>query len=78
VALAKLGRVDEAIAQLTKSIQLKPHFAKAHNSLGVILARSGKLDEAIEHLQEAVRIQPNYAEARKNLEILSSMKKGKS
>ena len=59
---------------MEKAIRIDPNFAKAHNSLGVILARMGKIDEGLSHLQKAVRLQPNYEEARKNLEIVQSIK----
>jgi len=53
------------------------NFAKAHNSLGVILAKSGRIDEGLSHLQEAVRLQPDYAEAKRNLEIVQGIKSGR-
>ena len=40
VALADRGRIDEAIAQYQKALEIKPDYAEAHNNLGLALAES--------------------------------------
>jgi len=66
VALAEAGRVPEAIAQYTESLQLKPN-AFSHNNLGLAMAQQGHLDEAITHYGQALQIQPNYEPTHYNL-----------
>ena len=48
-------------------MQLQPHFAEAHNNLGVALDDQGKWDEALTCYHKAVEHQPAYAEALDNL-----------
>jgi protein O-mannosyl-transferase len=67
VALANRGRIDEAMAQYSEALRLKPDFPKAHVNLGVALAGQGRLNEAIAQLSEALRLQPDFPEARVNL-----------
>jgi len=68
LALLETGRVDEAITQFQKSVQLKPDFAMARNNLGyALLQRGGRVDEAITQLQQALQVNPDDAQARFNL-----------
>ena len=75
LALAKSGRVNEAVAHYRKALEIKPDYAEAHNNLGMALTSLGRNDEAIAHYRKALEIKPDYAEARKNLEMASG--KGK-
>jgi Flp pilus assembly protein TadD len=61
--------MDQAQAHFIRALELKPTFAEAHNSLGVILARKGRVDEAIDQFSEALRLKPDFRQARVNLEI---------
>jgi Flp pilus assembly protein TadD len=61
--------MDQAQAHFIRALELKPTFAEAHNSLGVILARKGRLAEAIDQFSEALRLKPGFRQARVNLEI---------
>jgi Flp pilus assembly protein TadD len=56
-----------------KALKINPRFAKAHNSLAVVLAQKGRTDEAISHLRKALEIQPDYEEAKRNLNTLLGM-----
>jgi tetratricopeptide (TPR) repeat protein len=67
VALAKAGRLDEAIPQFRKAIEIRPANVQAHNNLGVALVQAGKLDEGIVQLREVLLNAPDNAEARNNL-----------
>jgi len=67
VALAGLGRWDEAVAEYREALRLNPQYAEAHNNLGAALAGLGRWDEAVAECREALRIKPQYAEARSNL-----------
>jgi Flp pilus assembly protein TadD len=66
-ALAREGRVQEAIASYRRALELKPNYAEAHNNLGTALAKAASLEEAIGHFEEALRTKPDYPEAHNNL-----------
>jgi tetratricopeptide (TPR) repeat protein len=66
ITLVRAGRVDEAIIQYQKTLQIKPDEAEAHYRLGAALLQKGKLDEAIPHLQKALDVNPNFTEAHIN------------
>jgi tetratricopeptide (TPR) repeat protein len=68
-ALTDQGRIEEAIVQFYKAIELKPDYGDAHYNLGYALARAGKLQEAVRHLTTAVRLEPENYMAHNNLGI---------
>jgi protein O-mannosyl-transferase len=66
-ALMSMGRLDEAVQQLTAALKYKPSFVNAHINLGKALLDQGKLTEAAAHLSRAVRLASDDAEAHYNL-----------
>jgi tetratricopeptide (TPR) repeat protein len=60
------GRLDEAIAELSKGVELAPEAANGQNGLGVALARAGRLDEAIPHMEKAVTLAPRAVDCHYN------------
>lgn len=70
VVLAKLGRVDEAIARLNDAIAAEPEYPAAYDQLGAILAEQGKLEEAAQSYQIVARKAPSAAAHEKLAEIL--------
>ena len=54
---------DEAIADLTKAIELYPSFAYAYYNRANLLALSGKLPEAFDDYTKAIELNPHFAEA---------------
>jgi tetratricopeptide (TPR) repeat protein len=73
-ALAKMGRMQEAIAQLEEALRLKPDYVEARVNLGNALRSLGRLSEAIAEYQTALRVDPNDADARLNLgHVLASL-----
>jgi superkiller protein 3 len=52
------NRLDEALENVQKSIQIKPRLAMAHNLLGIIFEKRSSLDEAIASYAAAVKIVP--------------------
>ena len=54
---------DDAIADLTKAIELYPGFAYAYYNRANLLAMSGKLPEAYDDYSKAIELNPNFAEA---------------
>ncbi len=67
VALQGLSRLDEAIANYGRMIELEPRFADAHMNLGGALQLQGKLDAAIASYRNALAIAPHHVGARGNL-----------
>ena len=68
-AYSQSGRLDDAIEQYRKALEIKPHYALAHYDWGVALGKQGKVDEAAKQFQAAVDINPNFAEAHYNLGV---------
>jgi tetratricopeptide (TPR) repeat protein len=66
-ALLKKGKLDEAILEYRRALEIKPKDAEAHRDLGNVFLKEGKLDEAISEYQKALEIKPNFLGARSNL-----------
>jgi tetratricopeptide (TPR) repeat protein len=69
IALSGAGRSGEAIAALTRALELSPGYAEAHNNLGLALVDAGRSGEAIAHYEEALRLRAEYPEAEANLGV---------
>jgi protein O-mannosyl-transferase len=54
MTLNDVGRTTEAIAELSRLVELAPDLAAAHHGLGSLLAGRGELEQAIRHYREAV------------------------
>jgi protein O-mannosyl-transferase len=67
LALADDERLEEAIAQYRKALEIDPDYAEAHTNLGMALAACGRLNEAIASYLKALEINPNVAKAHNNL-----------
>lgn len=59
-----LQRAEELVR---KAIVLKPDFAMAYNSLGLIAEAQGKIDVVFNSLSKAIALDANYVFARQNL-----------
>jgi serine/threonine-protein kinase len=68
-ALQAQGKLDAAIAQYQKAIDLDQKFVLAHNNFGNVLKAQGKLDAAIAQYQKAIDLDPKFAMAHNNLGI---------
>jgi protein O-GlcNAc transferase len=55
------------VACFRRALQLKPHFAEAHNNLGNVLKDQGKLDEAVSCYERALQLKPDGAAEHNNL-----------
>lgn len=71
VALAALGKTDEALASLERAIKLNHQAPSYHSNLGEILRQAGRLDEAEKALETAVRLDPGNSQALNNLGIIN-------
>jgi tetratricopeptide (TPR) repeat protein len=66
-ALAKLGRLDEALVPLRKALESDAGYAPAHYNLGLVLGQRGDAQGAIREWRSALEIDPKYAEAHYSL-----------
>lgn len=58
-----LGRVDDAIRECKKAIEVDPSFGNPYNDIGAYLIAKGQLDEAIpwlEQAKQALRYEPRH------------------
>jgi predicted O-linked N-acetylglucosamine transferase (SPINDLY family) len=62
MALARLGRVDEALASFDQAIACDPGLADAHGNRGDVLAALGRQGEAVESYDRALAIAPDQFE----------------
>jgi tetratricopeptide (TPR) repeat protein len=66
-----LGRkgasTSEVVAEFREAVRLRPNFAEAYNSLGLVLTQADDDRAAIKAYREALRISPDYADAHANL-----------
>jgi tetratricopeptide (TPR) repeat protein len=67
-ALYRLGRLEEAEAQIRKALGVVQSDATIHEHLGDILRARGRLDEAREHWQRAYEINPDNHALRTKLD----------
>jgi tetratricopeptide (TPR) repeat protein len=58
-ALSMQKKYNEAINQLTRTLELNPEYPDAHNKMGMLLIAAGKPDEAITHLKQALETGDN-------------------
>jgi len=63
LALAALGKIDEAIEQCRIVLKARPDDAEMHTNLGILLQQQGKLDEAIQSYRKALQINPAFQKA---------------
>ncbi|HUD45319.1 MAG TPA: tetratricopeptide repeat protein [Candidatus Baltobacteraceae bacterium] len=57
------GRLDGAIGQFQKAVEIKPGFVDGQDNLGLALLQAGKVDEAIVQFQRVLESNPGYADA---------------
>jgi len=61
--LAKSGRLEEAMGEIEKSLELHPFYANAHHDKGFILFKMGMHEEAIECFKRAIELESDYAKS---------------
>ena len=69
-ALAKQGKLSEAVNAYEESIKLKPDFTESYINLGIALKNQGKLSNALEAYQKAITLQPSFPESYVNMGIV--------
>ena len=75
-ALAKNGRVDEAIPHYQRALAFNPGSSEAHYNLGMALQQKGLAEEAAAHYQKTIELEPDSAGARNNLGTIFLQKGG--
>jgi len=67
IALARLGRYDEAEQQLRRAIGIRSAFPEAYFNLAGVLQLTGRFQESEMALRRALKLKPAYLEARISL-----------
>jgi tetratricopeptide (TPR) repeat protein len=67
IVRAQQQREPEAEKLFQRSIELKPDFASAHVSLGMLYVQMSKPDKAVPEFQEALRLDPARTDAQASL-----------
>ena len=65
--LANRGRLDEAIDQFQKALDIAPSYPEIKTNLILALTKKGRTDEAITHLQALLKEHPNDAQTHYSL-----------
>jgi tetratricopeptide (TPR) repeat protein len=66
LALARAGRIDEAVDRFSEAARIVPEYAEARHNLGTALLAQGRIEEAAVHLGEARRLSPEVPLAHYN------------
>jgi Tfp pilus assembly protein PilF len=57
------GKVDEAIKEFRRALELDPYYVDAHANLATALQQQGKVEEAAAEWRETLALQPDNATA---------------
>jgi DNA-binding winged helix-turn-helix (wHTH) protein/tetratricopeptide (TPR) repeat protein len=60
VCLLPLGRLEEALAEIKRALELDPVSLFINASVGMVLNYMGRYDEAIEQLERVFELEPNF------------------
>ncbi len=69
----KQGKLDEAVSDLTRSVELQPS-AQGYFELGRALAQAGRVPQALNAYQQALQISPDFEEAQQAAVTLQQKK----
>ncbi|MDC0056813.1 tetratricopeptide repeat protein [Alphaproteobacteria bacterium] len=65
-ALQGQGKLQEAVANYDRAIQIRPNYANAYSNRGTALQEMGRLEDALESCDRAIQIKPDFADAYSN------------
>jgi tetratricopeptide (TPR) repeat protein len=63
------GKIEEAVVNYNRAIQIKPDYAMAYYNLGIAYGNRGMHDEAIQKFRKAIALEPEMADAHFNLGV---------
>ena len=66
-SLARKGKIDEAIVEFERAIEMRPNYVDAYTNLGAAYGQRGMLDQSISASKKAVELDPHNAKAYYNL-----------
>lgn len=66
-ALARAGKLEEAVSAYEEALAVKPDYADAINNLGIVYGRSGDVNGAIAQYKKVLTRAPDYYRAHYNL-----------
>jgi tetratricopeptide (TPR) repeat protein len=69
LALAGLGRHDEAIAEAGRALELAPQNPSLHHVLGFVLYFAGRVSDAIAPIEKALELDPRFTRALRTLAL---------
>lgn len=67
----KKNKIDDALKQFLKVIEIKNDHGAALNNIGAILLLKGNKDKAKEYFYKSLEYFPNYLDASKNIKLLN-------
>lgn len=74
LAAYRAGRVDDAIADYRRALEINAAYSDANNNLGYALAQQGRATEALPFVRAALAAKPDHVEIRNNLgNVLSDL-----
>jgi hypothetical protein len=63
VRLFRGGRLDAAIAELRRGLEVDPHYATGYSNLGFLYLRQAELEQAVDCLLRALEVDPQHQDA---------------
>jgi len=70
IGFEEAGRIEDAIVEHEKALELDPEFVQAHANLIILYGRTNQPQKAEEHFRAAVRLNPNHAQSYYNYGVL--------
>lgn len=72
IAFEAAGRINDAIGDHEKALELDPEYVLAHANLIILYGKANRPEKAEEHFRAAVRLNPNSADSYYNYGVLLS------
>ncbi|MCA8962726.1 MAG: tetratricopeptide repeat protein, partial [Planctomycetes bacterium] len=63
-------RVDEAVDQLKRAVEIRPDATDLHNDLAVAFLRTGNVGGALEEFETCARLAPDHPEPAERLAVI--------
>src|SRR5439155_19418074 len=72
--LTAMGRLDEAVQEMKKALELEPASLVMNTFMGATLYYAGRYDEAIDQCRKTIQMDPNFAVAHWHLGLAYEQK----